>query len=47
MEALKGGASANYVHIDEDSIGKTSIPVLFGACKDRNLTLVETLHFSQ
>ncbi len=44
MDALKGGASANYVHIDEDSIGKTSIPVLFGACKERNLTLVETLH---
>lgn len=43
LEALKSGASAKYMHVDRDPIGRTRIPALFAACKEQNIMLVELL----
>ena len=43
VEALKRGASANPIHIDEDTTVRDRIPVLYAACKKQNRKLVELL----
>ncbi len=44
LEALKSGASANYIHIDDKDPKVTDrTPVLYEACKEQNKELVELL----
>lgn len=42
-KALQKGASANYVHIDEDPKYTDCFPVLYAACQEKNKELVELL----
>ena len=43
LKALESGASANYVHVDEVRVARTSVPVLYEACENQNINLVELL----
>ncbi|PKB67191.1 MAG: hypothetical protein BZY81_05260 [SAR202 cluster bacterium Io17-Chloro-G4] len=43
VAALKSGASANYIHVEEDTTVRDRVPVLYAACKKQNKELVELL----